>query len=68
MQENSASAKSANINSKKAGHIPIKTANDGGNSSKDEINFTLSPGDETGNLIICCEIANKNKYKSNDTY
>ena len=47
-------ARSANTSSKKAGYIPIKIENDGTNCSKDEINFILSPGDETGKLVICC--------------
>ena len=40
--------RSANTSSKKAEYIPIKIKSDGTNCSKDEINFILSPGDETG--------------------
>ena len=47
-------ARSANTSSKKAGYIPVKIENDGTNCSKDEINFILSPGDETDKLVICC--------------
>ena len=47
-------ARSANTNSKKERYIPIKIENDGTNCSKDEINFTLPAGDETGMLVICC--------------
>ena len=46
--------RSANTSSKKAEYIPIKIESDGTNCSKDEINFILSPGDETGKLVICC--------------
>ena len=46
-------APSAITSSEKAGYIPIKM-NNGTNCSKDEINFILSPGDETGKLEICC--------------
>ena len=46
-------AQSVNTNTKKAGYIPIKIKNNGINCSRDEINYTLSPGDETGKLVIC---------------
>ena len=46
-------ARSANTSSEKVGYIPSKM-NNGTNCSKDEINFILSPGDETGKLEICC--------------
>ena len=50
----SGTVRSANTNSKKAGYISVKIENDGTNCSKDEINFTLSPGDETSKLVIYC--------------